>query len=88
MAEIGQAPHLLRISVYISNHQHHFASAVFDSGRYYYQAINESELQDVMAEETLKKRKRSVGPYGFTESGKKKRILLNAFDMNGIGHTR
>lgn len=29
-----------------------------------------------------------LGPYGFTPEGKKKRILLNAFDMNGIGHTR
>ena len=26
--------------------------------------------------------------YGFTSSGKKKRILLNAFDMNGVGHIR
>lgn len=29
-----------------------------------------------------------VGPYGFTPEGEKKRILLDAFDMNGIGHTR
>ena len=26
--------------------------------------------------------------YGYTPEGKKKRILLNAFDMNGIGHIR
>lgn len=32
--------------------------------------------------------KAPLGPYGFTPEGKKKRILLNAFDMNGIGHTR
>lgn len=29
-----------------------------------------------------------LGRYGFTPTGEKKRILLNAFDMNGIGHTR
>ncbi len=28
------------------------------------------------------------GKYGYTSGGKKKRILLNAFDMNGIGHIR
>src|SRR5687768_4237764 len=26
--------------------------------------------------------------YGYTKDGKKKRILLNAFDMNGVGHIR
>lgn len=26
--------------------------------------------------------------FGYTSDGKKKRILLNAFDMNGIGHIR
>jgi hypothetical protein len=26
--------------------------------------------------------------YGYTADGSKKRILLNAFDMNGIGHIR
>ncbi|KAE8441802.1 hypothetical protein EG329_004315 [Mollisiaceae sp. DMI_Dod_QoI] len=31
--------------------------------------------------------KAPLGPYGFTSEGRKKRILLNAFDMNGIGHT-
>lgn len=25
---------------------------------------------------------------GYQENGKKKRILLNAFDMNGLGHVR
>lgn len=26
--------------------------------------------------------------YGFNEDGTQKRILLNAFDMNGVGHIR
>ena len=26
--------------------------------------------------------------HGYTAAGKQKRILLNAFDMNGIGHIR
>jgi hypothetical protein len=26
--------------------------------------------------------------YGYQANGRKKRILLNAFDMNGIGHIR
>lgn len=26
--------------------------------------------------------------YGYTKDGKKKRLLLNAFDMNGVGHIR
>lgn len=26
--------------------------------------------------------------FGYTKAGKQKRILLNAFDMNGIGHIR
>jgi hypothetical protein len=26
--------------------------------------------------------------YGYTKDGQKKRILLNAFDMNGVGHIR
>ena len=26
--------------------------------------------------------------YGYTFEGKQKRILLNAFDMNGVGHIR
>ncbi|KAF4627801.1 hypothetical protein G7Y89_g10349 [Cudoniella acicularis] len=33
------------------------------------------------------KPKTPLGPHGFTSDGSKKRILLNAFDMNGIGHT-
>jgi hypothetical protein len=38
--------------------------------------------------EESEKVQNSIGPYGFSADGKKKRILLNAFDMNGIRHTR
>ena len=43
---------------------------------------------------TSQKRQRNGSPKvserrpGYDENGKKKRILLNAFDMNGIGHVR
>jgi hypothetical protein len=37
--------------------------------------------QGISSEETS-------GNYGYESTGKKKRILLNAFDMNGLGHIR
>ncbi|EXJ86818.1 hypothetical protein A1O3_03772 [Capronia epimyces CBS 606.96] len=33
-----------------------------------------------------KQPERTQAQYGYTSDGKKKRILLNAFDMNGLGH--
>lgn len=39
-----------------------------------------SDLNDIL---TVHERRK-----GYTQDGKKKRILLNAFDMNGMGHVR
>ena len=41
-----------------------------------------------LAPEVLDGTARGERKYGYTRDGEKKRILLNAFDMNGIGHIR
>lgn len=43
-------------------------------------------LQGVSAD-VLSGKARGEAKYGYNAQGQKKRILLNAFDMNGIGHT-
>ena len=38
--------------------------------------------------DVLTARREGERKFGYTKEGKKKRILLNAFDMNGVGHIR
>ena len=38
--------------------------------------------------EVLQGKEATPQRYGYRADGQKKRILLNAFDMNGIGHIR
>lgn len=50
-------------------------------------AFKDSPAQNVSIE-ALRGTEKTPQRYGYRSDGTKKRILLNAFDMNGIGHIR
>jgi hypothetical protein len=63
-------------------------SLFLEAAQYIYKMTFKDSPANDFSNEILQGTEKPPRRYGYDSNGSKKRILLNAFDMNGIGHIR